>query len=294
MKRIRDVPAMPGSCMTPGMTVLVFKQADVHLEYRFIQSRLFPIRLQATIGMKTMTDQIRDFRILPRPSFNRASARIALLLVASVTGAPAFAQRPSIDQDGKTAAQVSPQSVAVCVGCHGARGEGNASFPRLAGTGSAYLQAQLDAFANGTRKNAVMQPFAQKLTPGERKAVATYYSQLPAPFAVAAGTSTPLPAEVGAWLAVRGRWSDQVPACAQCHGPGGSGVGTQFPPLAGLPVAYITEQLNAWKTGTRPPGPLELMPAVARKLSDGDISAVASYYANLAPGTQSVPDATRK
>ena len=101
-----------------------------------------------------------------------------------------------------------------------------------------------------------------------------------------------LPSDTGAWLATRGRWADQVPACAQCHGPGGSGVGAQFPPLAGLPAAYIAEQLQAWKAGSRPPGPLALMAGVAKKLSDAEISAVAAYYEKIAaPDRTAVPRA---
>lgn len=51
-------------------------------------------------------------------------------------------------------------------------------FPRLAGTGQAYLLAQLDAFAGGSRKNPIMQPIAQNLTSTERQAVALYFSQV--------------------------------------------------------------------------------------------------------------------
>jgi len=210
--------------------------------------------------------------------------RAALLLAWVASAAPALAQPPSAAQGQQIAAQGTPQGVAACIGCHGAQGEGNAAFPRLAGTGQAYLQAQLDAFADGSRRNPIMQPFAQKLSGTERIALAMYYSQLKAPF-MPADTASPTPDDAGAWLATRGRWADQLPACAQCHAPGGSGVGTQFPPLAGLPVAYLVEQLQAWKAGTRPPGPLGLMPAVARKLSDKDIDAVAAYYADSAART---------
>lgn len=38
----------------------------------------------------------------------------------------------------------------------------------------------------------------------------------------------PAKADTGAWLAVRGAWDRNVPACNQCHGPGGIGVGTAF------------------------------------------------------------------
>ncbi|HTD05610.1 c-type cytochrome [Undibacterium sp.] len=206
--------------------------------------------------------------------------RLAAWLLTAALAAPALAQQASVARGQQIAAQGTPQGVAACIGCHGARGEGSADFPRLAGSGQSYLQAQLDAFADGSRKNPIMQPFAQKLSATERTALAMYYSQLAAPFKPA-DTAAPGPADTGAWLAARGRWADQLPACVQCHGPNGGGVGSQFPPLAGLSAAYITEQLQAWKSGVRPPGPLALMPAIAGKLSDTDIDAVARHYAGL-------------
>jgi cytochrome c553 len=203
-----------------------------------------------------------------------AVARACLLLACAALAPQSRAQDGGIEQGAGTA-------VAACAGCHGARGEGGPAFPRLAGTGQAYLQAQLEAFASGARKNPLMQPIAQGLSPAQRQSVTLYYSQLPAP-TQAADAAQPTPADAGAWLATRGRWTDQVPACAQCHGPGGNGVGAHFPPLAGLPAAYITAQLRAWKDGSRPPGPLGLMQAVASKLGEADIGAVSSYYASLA------------
>ena len=89
------------------------------------------------------------------------------------------------------------------------------------------------------------------------------------------------PADTGAWLATRGAWDKNVPACNQCHGPGGIGVGDNFPALAGQSAAYISGQLRAWRQGQRPPGPLGLMPAVATRLTDAEIDAVSAYYAGL-------------
>lgn len=232
---------------------------------------------------------MQDFNFPPgqalKSLWSRSTALAALLSLTAVLAAPVFAQKPNTDAGRQIATQGTPQGVAACVSCHGARGEGMAMFPRLAGSGQAYLQAQLDAFGNGARKNAVMQPMAKKLSPAERTAVAAYFSQLPAPF-VAAADAQAAPADSGAWLATRGRWANQLPACAQCHGPGGSGVGEHFPPLAGLPASYITEQLQAWKTGARPPGPQALMQQVAQKLSDADMTAVASYYEKRASQPQ--------
>ena len=214
----------------------------------------------------------------------RIAASVFLCVAFTTTSAQLAKQGQQI------AVQGTSQGVAACISCHGAKGEGMGAFPRLAGTGEAYLLAQLDAFANGARKNPIMQPIAQGLQPAERQAVAMYFSQLRAPL-LAVDLKQPLTTDTGAWLATRGRWADQVPACTQCHGPGGSGVGAQFPPLAGLPAAYIAEQLQAWKVGNRSPGPLALMAGVAKKLSDAEITAVAAYYEKIAlPKRADIPD----
>jgi len=195
---------------------------------------------------------------------------------------------------GKTiATQGTAKGVAACISCHGAQGEGNAAagFPRLAGINATYLSEQLSAFANGERKSTIMQPFAKLLSSNGRNAVALYFSSLPPPAGIKAGDSTAItPSNTGAWIATRGRWDQGLPACAQCHGPGGIGVGTAFPPLAGQPAAYIESQLHGWKIGARPPGPMALMPVVVSKLSDTDISAVAAYYAgNVGSSNNAVP-----
>jgi cytochrome c553 len=164
-----------------------------------------------------------------------------------------------------------------CATCHGARGEGNAAsgFPRLAGLPAPYIRAQLNAYADGRRENPVMAPIAKPLNADEAQAVSLYYAGLPAPdlpkSAPAAGP--------GALLALDGRWSDKLPPCVACHGPGGVGVGASFPPLAGQPAPYLEAQLEAWQQGKRPPGPLGLMRAVARRLGPSDIAAVSQWFA---------------
>lgn len=212
------------------------------------------------------------------------------LLLASSLALPAWGQDAA--QGEKIATAGAGQSVPACSTCHGSKGEGSGAFPHLAGTGKAYLQAQLDAFANGSRQNAVMQPIAKGLSDAQRSALAQYYSGLAAP-SRGVDSDAATPDQAGAWLATRGRWSDQVPACAQCHGPGGNGVGTSFPPLAGLPAAYITAQLEAWKNGTRPPGPQGLMQTVAKKLTAAEVQAVSAYYAGNAAGGGNTAAAAR-
>jgi cytochrome c553 len=52
--------------------------------------------------------------------------------------------------------------------------------------------------------------------------------------------------------------------------------------------------LQAWKAGSRPPGPLALMPDIAKKLSDAEVTAVAAYYEKLAaPGAAATSGAVQ-
>lgn len=198
----------------------------------------------------------------------------------------------SCHADGAAIAKTGAGAAPACQSCHGPAGEGiaQAGFPRLAGLGAAYLQRQLVAFADGTRVSDAMLPIAQALSDADRAAVSAYYAALPGPAASAAAlpsasasahAAAPASASVGAALATRGRWADKLPACDQCHGPGGRGVGPDFPALAGQSATYLSNQLMAWKTGARPPGPMGLMAVVAAKLSESDVRALADHYALL-------------
>ena len=155
----------------------------------------------------------------------------------------------------------------------------------MAGLGAKYLTEQLDAMADGGRVSPIMKATAQALDPAQRRAVAAaYYASLPAPLDTDKLAATAMAAPPGRHWRLAGHpsaWDKNVPACNQCHGPGGIGVGDNFPALAGQSAAYISGQLRAWRQGQRPPGPLGLMPAVATRLTDAEIDAVSVYYAGL-------------
>jgi len=70
--------------------------------------------------------------------------------------------------------------VAACQACHGPRGHGTETLPRLAGQHAQYTENQLKAFnkRERTNDNAVMHTVASKLTEFEMKAVAAYISGL--------------------------------------------------------------------------------------------------------------------
>ena len=81
---------------------------------------------------------------------------------------------PAIVQIGSPMRNIAP-----CASCHGGSDRKTAS-PTLEGEPEAYIRAQLQAFANGTRKNDIsgqMRNVARQMTPEEIDLVAKYYSQ---------------------------------------------------------------------------------------------------------------------
>jgi len=199
----------------------------------------------------------------------------------------AVARADSASDLGKQIYSQGANGVTACITCHGAQGQGMAAanFPYLAGQGSAYLEAQLQALGDGSRSNPIMQPIAAALTATQRQAVVAYIDTLPRPWdakALAAQASTqPDAKDDGAWLANRGDWAHDIPACTQCHAAGGTGVGPHFPAIAGLSKAYIVEQFTQWRNGHRPAGPQNLMGAIAKRMDDAQTDAVANYFAAL-------------
>ena len=160
-------------------------------------------------------------------------------------------------------------------------GRPEAGYPRLAGLNADYLRRQLADFANGDRINDTMHPVSKSLRPEERTAMADYYASLSAPPAPGEKKPDAEMLAMGANLGLRGDWPNGLPACAQCHGPVGEGVGSSFPKLAGQSADYIAAQLVAWKTGKRSNDPMHLMTGIAAKLDENQIAAVAAYYASL-------------
>ena len=65
--------------------------------------------------------------------------------------------------------------------------------------------------------------------------------------------------------------------CANCHGTEGRAVeGSAVPGLAGMPAAYLTEQMKAFKAGTRS---ATVMHQLAKGYSDAQIDQVVAYFA---------------
>ena len=87
-------------------------------------------------------------------------------------------------------------------------------------------------------------------------------------------------------VVARGRKPD-VNACGFCHRADGPG-GPENASLAGLPAAYIVEQMADFKSGARKSSLAELSPprnmiATAKAVADEDVAQAAAYFSGLKP-----------
>jgi cytochrome c553 len=87
-------------------------------------------------------------------------------------------------------------------------------------------------------------------------------------------------------IVAKGRPPD-ARACGSCHRSEGTG-GPENASLAGLPAAYIVQQVADYKNGARKfsgpqRSPVLLMTAAAKAVTDAEIQAVAAYYSALKP-----------
>ena len=98
---------------------------------------------------------------------------VALLVTIAALTHLSFAIAADLDA-GKARVQ------AVCSACHGNNGVSVAdAIPNLAGQKAAYLEAQLKALKEGSRKNALMNAMAAQLSGDDIANVAAYFSSLP-------------------------------------------------------------------------------------------------------------------
>jgi cytochrome c553 len=86
-------------------------------------------------------------------------------------------------------------------------------------------------------------------------------------------------------IVARGRESDKLRPCALCHYPNGHGRIENASP-AGLPAAYILQQLDAFRNGTRRSADprkanTNEMVQIARHLSEAEMKAAAEYFSAI-------------
>lgn len=203
------------------------------------------------------------------------------MIRALVCVAGAAAMFAAHAQDQSKAQGIAAQ---VCAACHAADGNSIAAAnPKIAGQIAEYLNKQLHDFKpqagkKPARPSDIMSGMVANLSEEDMKGLAAYYAGQKLRPAAAADKN--LVAQ-GQKLWRGGNASTGVPACQGCHGPAGAGIPAQYPRLAGQYADYLVAQLKAFKDGVRMNDPNGMMRAVAERMSEREIRAVAEYAAGL-------------
>ena len=201
----------------------------------------------------------------PGRAGSAASAAVARI------GATAVFLLATLIPDAHAGLEEGRQKAQVCGACHGADGNSPSSIvPSLAGQPRQFIVTALYMYREGRRKNALMSPFAEKLSNADFNDLAAYYSSLK----MAPPVRTTTPEKVA-----QGKAISEKNNCVACHTA--SLVGQQqMPRLAGQHYDYLLDQLKQFKASTR--GDMDgTMTSAAQALSPADIEILAEYMSTL-------------
>lgn len=212
--------------------------------------------------------------------------RYAFVAATAVLSTAAFAQEAAkpapAAPDLAKAQQIVTQ---ICAACHGADGNSVApANPNLAGQIADYITLQLSHFKAGIRVNPTMQAMAATLSDADMQALGVYFSKQK-PKGLAARDPALVKSAQRLWRG--GDAAAGTPACAGCHSPTGVGIPKNYPRLAGQYADYVYAQLKAFKAGERAADQAgkdvngRIMSAIAQRLSDAQMKAIADYAAGL-------------
>jgi cytochrome c553 len=199
----------------------------------------------------------------------------ALLALACVAAPAAFAAeaqpaKPDLARGQAIATQV-------CSACHAIDGSrGSPANPILAGQHPEYIVKQLTEFKAGKRTSPIMQGMAAPLSEEDMRNVAAFYASKHAKAGFAKDKQL---VPLGQRIYRGGIEAAQVAACAGCHSPTGAGIPAHYPRIGGQHADYVEAQMHAFRSGARTNSPE--MTAMAARMNDKEIKAVADYIAGL-------------
>lgn len=224
---------------------------------------------------------------------SRSAALLALAFFTALT-APAFAAGAAA-APAHQVPDTMAQRMLACGACHGKEGRATPDGyqPRIAGKPAGYLYNQLLNFRERRRQNATMQRFVDLMSDDYLREIAEHYAGLDLPYPPPEpAIASPEVVALGRSLVHEGDPARGLPACTACHGATMTGVAPTIPGLLGLPRAYLGAQLNAWRQGQRHAQAPDCMADIARRLSDTQLNAVASWLAAQPVPADSRPAAT--
>jgi cytochrome c553 len=205
---------------------------------------------------------------------NRRRWRTAIVLLG-FGAAISYARADTLVTDG-----VEPWEA--CAECHSLDGISvMARFPKLAGQRPDYITKQVRDFRDGRRRNdgGQMSAIAAEINDEDLAKTAAYFAGLPPP-----PPDASLAAESDEWRRGAALYRDGDPAsgivqCKSCHDEAES-TRPPSPLLEAQHAGYLAKQLRDWRSGERTNDLNQAMPAIAAKLSDQDISALANFLAS--------------
>jgi cytochrome c553 len=159
-----------------------------------------------------------------------------------------------------------------CAICHGSNRQGQVDTPNLEGQPAAAVYKELHDFKDGSRTNAIMSPFAVRLSEQDMLDLAAYYAYLPRQPGSHSDVDVAMPQ-----IVARGAPMRNIAACSSCHGTTDAKLGTPW--LDGQSAVYLKAQLQAFASGTRRNDISEQMRNIARQMTAAEIEDAAHYYA---------------
>jgi cytochrome c553 len=205
---------------------------------------------------------------------------IAAALASACISAAAYGQ-VAVKGDSAKAQQLV---ATVCAACHGP--DGNSAMPAnpsIAGQHPEYVFKQLANFKSEGGKTAerpspVMTAMVANLSRDDMANLAAYFASQEAKPRDARNAEL---VKLGQTIYRGGVINRGIAACASCHGANGVGVPAQFPRVAGQHAQYTSDQLKAFRAGSRANDPNGMMRTIALKLTDREIDAVSQYMQGL-------------
>jgi cytochrome c553 len=187
---------------------------------------------------------------------------------------------------GSGLAQAVPDTLAqralACTACHlpHDRDAPGGYVPRIAGKPAGYVLEQMRNFRDGRRQHSGMARLMEHLDDRYLAELAGFFAaQKPSYSAPGAARLDEATAQRAQRWVQRGDAALGLPACTACHGANLLGVAPSVPGLLGLPAAYLTAQLGAWRQGLRQARAPDCMAKIVKALPAQDLAAIATWLA---------------
>jgi cytochrome c553 len=184
---------------------------------------------------------------------------------------------------GFDAFSIDGDVIKTCSRCHtdGGTGRDGGAIPNIAILRPEYIRKALTDFASGKRHSGFMQPVATQLDDRQIGQLASYYSAQPHHRSDSAKASADMLMR-GRQIATVGIPARGLGGCAGCHDITKASA-KAFPMIDGQHRVYLADRLRQFRTRPEKVGGNPMI-AITHRLGDGEIDAVAAYYAARLPG----------